>query len=192
MSVKYTILGLLQYKDMHGYRIKELIDSDFGHMWSINHGQIYQTLKKLEEEGLVAMVEVSPSENGGPHKKSYSITDAGRREFARWLESSPEKGMIIRDPFLTRFAFFDFGETDDALRIIDEQIESWQEQLEHRREHVPRRSRQGIYVKLLSELGMNLNEMFLEWLERAREEIAGDEAKSKPAGAGRASKSETD
>lgn len=65
MSVKYTILGLLQYQDMHGYRIKELIESDFGHMWSINHGQIYQTLKKLEEEGLVALAEVSPSVNGG-------------------------------------------------------------------------------------------------------------------------------
>jgi PadR family transcriptional regulator, phenolic acid-responsive transcriptional regulator len=172
MSVKYAILGLLQYKDMHGYRIKELIDSDFGHMWSINHGQIYQTLRKLEGEGLVTLAEVSPSENGGPHKKSYSVTVAGREEFARWLASSPEKQMIIRDPFLTRFAFFDFGDRRDALRIIDEQIASWEGQLEQRAEHMPRRRRQGEYVKLISELGVGLNEMYLEWLKKAREEVA--------------------
>jgi len=186
MSVKYAILGLLQYKDMHGYRIKEVIDSDFGHMWSINHGQIYQTLRKLEEDGFVAMVEVSPSKNGGPHKKSYSITKAGRSEFARWLAGTPERSMIIRDPFLTRFAFFDFGEKNDALRIIDEEIESWEDQLEQRREHMPRRARQGTYVKLISELGLTFNEMFLEWLKRAREEIAGSAAETKSASAGRA------
>lgn len=174
MSVRYTILGLLQYKDMHGYRIKELIDSDFGHMWSINHGQIYQTLRKLEEEGLVDMVRVSPSENGGPHKKSYSITDSGREEFARWLSTSPEKPMMIRDPFLTRFVFFDFGEKGDALRIIDEQIEYYEEQLRNREGHMPRRARQGPYVKLMSELGLSFNDMFIEWLRRARDELSRD------------------
>jgi PadR family transcriptional regulator, phenolic acid-responsive transcriptional regulator len=178
MSVRYTILGLLQYKDMHGYRIKELIESDFGHMWSINHGQIYQTLRKLEEEGLVALVKVSPSVNGGPHKKSYSITQAGREEFARWLATSPEKQMILRDPFLTRFVFFDFGDREDALRIIDEQIALYEEQLRAREKHMPRRSRQGVYVRLISELGANFNEMFLEWLKQAREEVANDRQKS--------------
>jgi DNA-binding PadR family transcriptional regulator len=172
MSVKYTILGLLQYQDMHGYRIKELIESDFGHMWSINHGQIYQTLKKLEEEGLVALAEVSPSVNGGPHKKSYSITEDGREEFVRWLATSPERQMILRDPFLTRFVFFDFGEREDALRIIDEQIALYEEQLRSREKHMPRRTRQGVYVRLISELGTNFNEMFLEWLKQARDEVA--------------------
>ncbi len=187
MSVRYTILGLLQYKDMHGYRIKEVIESDFGNMWSINHGQIYQTLRKLEEEGLVEMLEVTPSENGGPHKKSYSITDAGREEFTRWLAASPERPMIIRDPFLTRFVFFDFGRTEDALRIIDEQIAYYEGQLKGREGHMPRRSRHGPYVQLMSELGFSFNEMFLEWLRRAREEIVqGLEAAGSPAASGAA------
>ncbi|MHB8896500.1 MAG: PadR family transcriptional regulator, partial [Candidatus Geothermincolia bacterium] len=82
MAVKHSILGLLHYKDLHGYRIKEHIENNFGHMWSINHGQIYQNLKKMEDEGLISMVELAPSENGGPHKKLYSITDKGRREFS--------------------------------------------------------------------------------------------------------------
>ena len=47
MSIKYAILGLLHYSDMHGYRIKAHIEKNFGHMWSINFGQIYPSLKQL-------------------------------------------------------------------------------------------------------------------------------------------------
>ncbi len=39
MSIKFAILGLLQYKNMHGYRIKKLIERDFGFMWTVNYGQ---------------------------------------------------------------------------------------------------------------------------------------------------------
>lgn len=180
MSIKHSILGLLHYEDMHGYRIKEHVERNFGHMWSINYGQIYQNLKKMEEDGLVEMVEVAPSENGGPLKKLYSITEKGRDEFERWLSSSPERQMLLRDPFLTRFVFFGFGDSERSLEIIEEQILSYEEQLESRRANVDRWRRHGVYVSLISELGVSFNEMYLEWLKRAREEVlrSVDEAES--------------
>ncbi len=171
LAVKHTILGLLNYKDMHGYRIKEHIEKNFGHMWSINHGQIYQSLKKMQGEGLVTMVELAPSDNGGPHKKLYSITDEGKGEFARWLASDPEGQMLLRDPFLTRFVFFGFGDRARALEIIQGQIEIYEEQLARRRDNVTRRKRQGNYVGLVADLGLTFNEMYLEWLKRAYTEI---------------------
>lgn len=171
MSIKHSILGLLHYEDMHGYRIKEHVERNFGHMWSINYGQIYQNLKKMEEEGLVRMVEVAPSENGGPQKKLYSITPAGREEFQKWLSRPPEGQMLLRDPFLTRFVFFGFGDSERALEIIDEQIKAYDDQLQRRRANAARWQRHGTYVTLISELGVNFNEMYLEWLKSAREEI---------------------
>lgn len=177
MAVKHTILGLLHYKDMHGYRIKEHIENNFGHMWSINHGQIYQSLKKMKGEGLVTMVELVPSDNGGPHKKLYSITDKGRDEFSHWLASDPEGQMLLRDPFLTRFVFFGFGDRERALEIVQGQIEIYEEQLARRRDNVTRRKRQGSYVGLVADLGLTFNEMYLEWLKRAYIEISeSDEA----------------
>jgi PadR family transcriptional regulator, regulatory protein AphA len=175
LAVKHSILGLLHYKDMHGYRIKEHIEKNFGHMWSINHGQIYQTLKKMEAEGLITLADVSPSDNGGPTKKSYSITDEGRREFADWLASDPDGQMLLRDPFLTRFVFFDFGDRDRALQIIQGQIDSYERQLERRRDNLPRRKEQGVYVKLIAELGEDFNEMYIDWLKRAHQEISESE-----------------
>jgi DNA-binding PadR family transcriptional regulator len=171
MSIKYAILGLLNYTDMHGYRIKEHIEKNFGHMWSANFGQIYPNLKDLEKEGLIAMLEMAPSDEGGPQKKLYSITEKGMDEFLRWLSESPDRPMLIRDPFLLKFPFFGFSNIERTLEIIDEQIEMFEEQLDRRRKNMVRWSRQGIYVRLVSELGITQNEMYLDWLRNARAEI---------------------
>jgi DNA-binding PadR family transcriptional regulator len=178
MSIKYAILGLLNYSDMHGYRIKEHIEKNFSHMWSANFGQIYPNLKDLEEEGFINMLEVTPSKDGGPHKKMYSITKKGIVEFSRWLAESPHRPMLIRDQFLLKFAFFGFGDDERALKIIDEQIEIFKAQLKRRQINSKRWKRQGVYVNLIAELGITQNEMYLEWLHRARVEI---EKKSKGA-----------
>jgi DNA-binding PadR family transcriptional regulator len=156
---------------MHGYRIKEHIEKNFGHMWSINFGQIYPGLKELKNEGLINMLELTPSENGGPHKKLYSITQKGKDEFSRWLAAPPPKTMLIRDPFLLKFAFFGFGEDERAIKIMDEQIENFEVQLKRRQVNRKRWERQGVYVRLLAELGVTQNEMYLEWLRHARSEI---------------------
>jgi len=171
MSIRYAILGLLHYTDMHGYRIKEHIEKNFGHMWSINFGQIYPNLKELNEEGLITMLEPVPSDDGGPHKKLYSITEKGKEDFVRWLGESPERPMLLRDPFLLKFAFFGFGDDARALELIDEQIEMYQDQLGRRLDNISRWDRQGIYVRLVAELGVTQNEMYLQWLQHARGEI---------------------
>ena len=170
MSVKFAILGLLHYKDMHGYRIKKHIERDFGHMWSINYGQIYPTLKKMTEDELVTVKEVI--QVGKPHRKLYSITPDGKAAFATWMESSPEKRMLLRDPFLTRFVFFGFGKKEPALKIIEEQIKLYEEQLSHRHDNVTRWQDHDTYVRLMADLGVTLNEMFLNWLKHARKEIS--------------------
>ncbi len=171
MSIKYAILGLLNYSDMHGYRIKEHVEKNFNHMWSVNFGQIYPNLKELAEAGFINMHEVAPSEDGGPHKKMYSITDKGVVEFSRWLAESPQKPMLIRDSFLIKFAFFGFGDDERALKIIDEQIEIFEAQLKRRQENSKRWKRQGVYVRLIAELGITQNEMYLQWLRHAHAEI---------------------
>lgn len=171
MSLNYAILGLLQYRDMHGYRIKEHLENNFGHMWSVNFGQIYPILKDLEKKGLVKMLKDTASNNQGPQRKLYSITDNGREEFSRWLKEPVEKTMLLRDPFLLKFAFFGFGGPDDALRIIDAQIASYESQLDRRTVNSNRWESQGPYVKLLSNLGITFNEMYIEWLKTARKHI---------------------
>ena len=171
MSLKYSILGLLHYRDMHGYQIKKTIENQFGHMWTINYGQIYPNLKKLKDEGLVTMIEEANQGEKGPSRKMYSITDKGSRIFLEWLESLPEKSMLLRDPFLMRFVFFGFVDKKRSIEIVEEQINLYNTQMKKRRENLERLQHHDIYVRLMAELGVRMNEMFLEWLERSRKEI---------------------
>lgn len=175
MSLKYSILGLLHYRDLHGYRIKEVIEQNFGHMWSINYGQIYPNLKKMLEEGLIDVEEENRIGGKGPPRKLYSITDKGKEIFAQWLASSPEREMLLRDPFLMRFVFFGFGEKEKALTIIDEQIDHYQQQLTSRENNLKRWMQSDIYVNLMAELGVKMNRMFLEWLQTAKQRIMESE-----------------
>lgn len=171
MAIKYSILGLLHYEDMHGYRLKEHIEKNFGHMWSINFGQIYPNLKKLEEDGLIAMKEIVQNGEKGPPKKLYAITPKGREEFARWLDDSPERSMILRDPFLMKFVFYGFGRDERALEMIADQIAQYEGHLERRKENLAKWHKSGVYVKLISELGVKMNAVFLDWLKTAHAEI---------------------
>jgi len=183
VAIKYAILGLLHYTDLHGYRIKKHIERSFGHMWSVNYGQIYPALKQLKDDGLVTMREVNQEAERGPGRKLYSLTESGRREFARWLAESPERGMMLRDPFLLRFPFFGFGDRDRALQLIDEQTRVYEQALARRNEAVARLSDQDIYVRIIAEMGLKLNQFILEWLRSAREQIEHaciDEVTAKP------------
>ena len=171
MSIKYTILGLLHYRDLHGYRIKEVIEEHFGHMWTINYGQIYPNLKKLRAEGLISMEEEVRIGEKGPPRKRYAITAAGKEAFRDWLAQSPEGSMILRDPFLMRFVFFGFGDKERAGELIEEQLDAYEKQLARRYINLQRWEHRGIYVKLMAELGVRMNEVFLDWLKHARQEL---------------------
>lgn len=170
MSIKYAILGLLQSKDLHGYRIKQLLERDFGFMWTANYGQIYPSLKKLQQDEFLTMREIP--QPASPPRKLYSITPKGKKEFIDWLNSSPEKGLMLRDPFLLRFPFFGFGNTTRALEIIDEQISLYEGFLKARQDNLSERRRSGSYGRLVAELGIELNEVMYNWLKHARKELS--------------------
>ncbi len=87
MSVGYGILGFLSYGPMTGYDLAKAFEASLEFFWHAQNSQIYLELKSLEKKGYVTG-EVSPQE-GRPNKKVFSITDAGRTAFLRWLAQPP-------------------------------------------------------------------------------------------------------
>jgi len=171
MSIKFTILGLLHYRDLHGYRIKEIIEENFGHMWTINFGQIYPNLKKMLSEELISVEEEICVGEKGPPRKRYSITEKGRQAFSEWLAVSPETNMLLRDPFLMRFVFFGFGDPLRAVEIVDDRIREYRNQLARRESNVALWQRNDIYVRQIAELGIRMNRLLLEWMEESKQKI---------------------
>ena len=63
------------------------------------------------------------------------------------------------------------GKREEALAIVEEQIGQYKSQLLFREQNVQKWQHNDLYVNLMAELGIKMNQMFLEWLEGARERI---------------------
>lgn len=104
MSIEFAILGLLSWRPMTGYDIKKLFAGSPVLYWSGNNNQIYTTLVKLHEEGLVSR-EIEPQEDK-PARKIYTLTEKGQEALKKWLRSEPAPPQL-KNPFLVQLAWAD-------------------------------------------------------------------------------------
>jgi DNA-binding PadR family transcriptional regulator len=119
MSVKYAMLGILAEKDLHGYELKSSFDAKVGEFWSLNYGQIYTTLDRLEKEDLVT--HDRQSQDRRPDRKIYSITGKGRKELENWLSTPVNRVRALRDEFFIKLVFMDKNDSGPILELIEKQ-----------------------------------------------------------------------
>jgi DNA-binding PadR family transcriptional regulator len=93
--LKYLLLALLAQRPRYGYELKRAFEDLLGGTWMLNIGQIYTTLARLEEDGLIA-AEVVPQELL-PDRKVWSLTEIGRKELARWTDEPAVGTIRVRD-----------------------------------------------------------------------------------------------
>jgi PadR family transcriptional regulator len=78
-----ALLALLREEPTHGYdliaTLPELLGTD-----RVDVGNVYRALRGLEERGLVTSE--WRDDLPGPAKRSYEITEEGRRALGRWAE----------------------------------------------------------------------------------------------------------
>jgi DNA-binding PadR family transcriptional regulator len=87
MTVRNALLGLLASAPRHGYELRAAFEALAGGeaAWDVKPAQIYTTLARLEEGGLVTVESVTQA--GGPEKHTYALTTAGRTELIDWLKT---------------------------------------------------------------------------------------------------------
>jgi DNA-binding PadR family transcriptional regulator len=87
MSVRNAILGLLAQKPRHGYELRAAFEALVGgeDVWDVKPAQVYTTLTRLEESGLVRQEGIE--QDGGPEKRIYALTSEGTRELGHWFKS---------------------------------------------------------------------------------------------------------
>jgi len=86
MSVRYAILGLLAKKPRHGYELRSAFEAVVGGdaNWEVKPSQIYTTLERLEEAGLVERTS-DLGEGDEPSRRVYSLTEAGHSALKGWF-----------------------------------------------------------------------------------------------------------
>ena len=80
MSIRQSMLALLDERPMYGAELRSEFESRTGGTWPLNVGQVYTTLARLERDGLVE----SATGDGDEGRPGYRLTAAGRVEAQRW------------------------------------------------------------------------------------------------------------
>lgn len=173
-KTQYALLGILSQCEMNGYEIRKYIETTISFFWNESFGQIYPTLKRLEEEGLIR--EFEKKEDSGKTKKVYKITKAGLTEFKNWMESS-EIQQNKRNEVLFKVFFGRHMEKSQLLTQLDSQVKRNNEdlvQLKQLRKELevdwdthPDHS----YWKLTLEYAEKLANLNLEWLSKVEKQV---------------------
>ncbi len=180
MSLPHAILGLLTIMPMTGYDLKtQAFDQTIAHFWQADQAQIYRTLAMMAESGWVeSTLEV---QEGRPNRKVYHITEAGRAELCRWLNTE-QPLPVYRDPFLVQMFFSDELDTATVLQHIARQREGHAARLEQYR-HIPlpplgssELDRRRTFWRLTLEMGIALEQMYIDWLDRCEAIVRGMDA----------------
>lgn len=108
MSVRQSLLAILDQGPCYGYQLRSEFDRRTGSTWPLNVGQIYNTLDRLERDGLVEKTELDGAAEDSVETTSgqiyYRITDAGSAEVAGWLGSAVERSAATRDELAIKLA----------------------------------------------------------------------------------------
>lgn len=99
MSVRQSLLAILDQGPCYGYQLRAEFDRRTGSTWSLNVGQIYNTLERLERDRLVDRGDAD--EQGHVY---WKITDAGSAEVSRWLSSPVARAQATRDELAIKLA----------------------------------------------------------------------------------------
>ena len=99
MSVRQSLLAILDQGPCYGYQLRAEFDRRTGSTWPLNVGQIYNTLDRLERDGLVEKGDVDEQRH-----VYWQITDAGSSEVQQWWAAPVERSGGTRDELAIKLA----------------------------------------------------------------------------------------
>lgn len=121
--LKYLLLALLAKAPHHGYELKQSFEDLLGGTWLLNIGQVYTTLGRLEDDGLIEPTVVP--QDLLPDRKVYSLTELGQKELNRWLEE-PVVGLVrLREEVFLKIVAQGLADPKAALSLIVSQREEY-------------------------------------------------------------------
>ncbi|WP_456283612.1 PadR family transcriptional regulator [Microbacterium sp. JZ101] len=169
MSVRHGLLAILDQGPCYGYQLRTEFARRTGGTRTLNVGQIYNTLERLERDGLV--------ERGEPDAQGHvywSITPAGREAAHLWLETPVDPS--DRDALAVKLALAATLPGVDAGAVLRAEREAVDARIEGLRAAVyPGSEQEGperVAWSLISDALLFSAEADARWLAHAEERLA--------------------
>lgn len=162
MPLRHTLLGLLDWQPMHGYRLRQHA-KEYSWIYPMTNASIYPALHGLEEEGFIT----HHSEiHNGRARKVYEITAAGRDELRRWLEDPTPQGASFRDQLVLKVAM----QSDETIRVskawLREAIDALDGEIAKQDEGLEGSAESAKYARLAAEYGAGMLRLRRQFLEQ--------------------------
>jgi DNA-binding PadR family transcriptional regulator len=116
VSVRQSLLAILAQGPSYGYQLRAEFERRTGSTWPVNIGQVYNTLDRLERDGLVAK-----GDTDSEGHVFYGVTEQGRAELATWLRSPVPRSTTTRDELAIKLAIAVTLDGVDIAEIIQRQ-----------------------------------------------------------------------
>ena len=171
--INMVILGLLSHEDLTGYDMKKRIDSSIGFFWNGSFGNIYPSLKEMEEGSLIKSAGASV---GGREKIVYHITAQGKKALKEWLKEDQASNELRYETLLKLFfgggadrstairniEVFEEKVTQDLsfLKTICKSLEDYLDNDDH------------LYYYLTASFGVETYEAYLKWCTKAKKMLS--------------------
>jgi len=165
---------------MFGYEIKQVMDGSTSFFWQAKLSQIYQTLKSLEEEGLVSSER--ENQNDKPDRKRYTITALGREEFSNEL-STPLKEISPKKDDLLLKLFFSASKPKKEIqsellymkKLHEQQLKIYQtdtkEIIQNAKKNDKSKANDALLWEATRRLGEMYEETYIRWIEETNQII---------------------
>jgi len=98
VTIRHALLALVSEGPTYGLQLRQEFAARTGDEWSLNVGQVYTTLQRLERDGLIASEDVCDDER----QKRFRITDNGAAELSAWLKTPSEVTAPPRDELVIK------------------------------------------------------------------------------------------
>jgi DNA-binding PadR family transcriptional regulator len=125
MSLRHTLLALLDWVPLHGYALREAAK---GYAWlhPMTNANIYPALRQLEGDGFIQHSQLVVD---GRLRKVYSTTPMGKAELERWLGDDDDLTGVYRDPRLLKICLLRDATLAGARKWIQKDVDDIEESM---------------------------------------------------------------
>ena len=123
----YLVLGLIGLRGASTpYDLKRAVERSVNYFWPFPHSQLYGEPERLTAAGLLSC----KSEDGGRHRKLYTLTKRGQGALQGWLRTPPGEIFEMRDMAVLQLFFSEFMSEEDLVTLARDQGRLYRERLE--------------------------------------------------------------
>jgi DNA-binding PadR family transcriptional regulator len=160
-------LTLLTGGSACGYELRQTLERAFGDLLpTLNAGQIYTTLARLERDGLIVGRDVLADTRG---KRVYTLTDAGRAVLSEWIEPAVP-GVRLKEEFFMKLVLVAGAGLAEPRRLLEGQRREYLQSLRELDDLLETRA-QSVTAELLVEGAILHLKADLEWLDMIEQRI---------------------